>query len=333
LTTVFAVSSQQRFAVAVVIVLVVGWLVYIVSSVRRGAEPGSEIETAPNRRPYLDDDALEGPKLDRSLFWALGFLGIVAIGLPLYWLREPTRQAGAGFNRGVAWFNERAIADGKRLFEIAPGDPPTPRDPHFGCAQCHGQKGEGGVATYTLTDARNPTAPPRQVQWQCPPLNTVMLRFRPEEVKSIITYGRANTPMPPWGVKGGGPMNDQQIDNLLAFLESIKLTPVQAKAQAAQYATNGKALFENYCARCHTEGFSYGEPGIAGGGAFGFALNDGRAARQFPTIEQQTDWIANTADLGKPYGAHGVSHGLMPHFANLLTDEQIRAIADYERSL
>src|SRR5207237_1133600 len=218
LTPVLAVSSQQRFAVAVVIVLVVGWLVYIISAVRRGAEPGSEIETAPNRRPYLDDDALEGPKLDRSLWWALAFLGVVAIGLPLYWLREPTRQAGAGFNRGIAWFNARAIADGKKLFEVAPGDPPTPRDPHFGCAGCHGQKGEGSVTSYTLSDARNPTAPPRQVQWQCPPLNTVMLRFRPEEVRNIIVYGRANTPMPPWGVKGGGPMNDQQVDDLIAFL-------------------------------------------------------------------------------------------------------------------
>ena len=31
MTPVLAVSSQQRFAVAVVIVLIVGWLVYIVS--------------------------------------------------------------------------------------------------------------------------------------------------------------------------------------------------------------------------------------------------------------------------------------------------------------
>jgi mono/diheme cytochrome c family protein len=128
-------------------------------------------------------------------------------------------------------------------------------------------------------------------------------------------------------------MNDQQIEDLIAFLSSIKLTPTAAKAQAAQYGTDGKALFENYCARCHTEGWSYGEPGIAGGGAFGFALNDGRAARQFPTVQQQIDWISNTADLGKPYGARGVSHGLMPHFADLLSDDQIRAIVDYERSL
>jgi mono/diheme cytochrome c family protein len=330
---VLAITSQQRFAGAVVIVLLVGWVIYVISSVRRGPEAGSEILTAPNRRPYLEDEALEGQKLDRTLFWALAFLAVVAIGLPLYWLREPTRQAGAGFNRGVAWFNARAISDGKKLFQIAPGDPPTPRDAHFGCAQCHGQKGEGGVTTYSLTNPADPTAPPRQVQWNCPPLNTVMLRYRPSEVTNIIVYGRANTPMPPWGVAGGGPMDDQQVSDLLAYLTSISLTPAEAKAQAAQYGTDGKAIFDNYCARCHTQGYSFGEPGIEGGGAFGPALNDGRTTRQFPSEDQQLDWITNTADLGKAYGVRGVSHGIMPHFSDMLTDDQIKAVADYERGL
>jgi mono/diheme cytochrome c family protein len=37
--------------------------------------------------------------------------------------------------------------------------------------------------------------------------------------------------------------------------------------------------------------------------------------------------------LGKAYGVRGVSHGIMPHFSDMLTDDQIKAVADYERGL
>lgn len=328
MSVIFAVSRQQQIGLFIAAVLTVGWIVYLFSAARRSYEPGAEVEEAPNRKRYFSDDVLEGPKLDRALTWALVLLGFVAIGLPLYWLREPGRQTGA-----TKGFDTRAAHHGEELFQATPGNPPTPRKAHFGCENCHGPKGVGGVTTYTLTDQAHPDAPPRQVQWNCPPLNTVMLRFRPDEVRQIITYGRANTPMPPWGVKGGGPMNDQQIDDLIAYLDSIKLTPDKAKAQAAQFGTDGKALFDGYCARCHTQGFSYGEPAIEGGGAYGPDLTGGLTTRQFPDPKLQVDWVTNTAELGKAYGVRGVSSGRMPHFGDMLSPEQIQAIVDYERSL
>ena len=45
--------------------IIVGWLVYLLLNVlgaRR--ELGSEIEVAPNRKQYYDDDVLEGPRLE-----------------------------------------------------------------------------------------------------------------------------------------------------------------------------------------------------------------------------------------------------------------------------
>jgi len=332
-TLVLAATTQQKVGLAIAVVVVIAWLVYIYTTTRRTAEPGSEIELAPNRRPYMDDDAMEGPRLDRALIWAMALLGIVAVGLPLYWLREPSRVDGA-----VRGFEKRAIDRGHDLFTPAP--PPTDpgsRKPHFGCSNCHGQKGEGGAATYTIPG----TNPPKQVQWQCPPLNTVMLRYHQEtdptktnqEVRNIIVYGRQNTPMPAWGLAGGGPMNDQQVSDLIAYLNSIQLTPEQAKAQAAPLGTDGKAIFDGYCARCHTMGFSYGEPGVPGGGAFGPNLTGGSTTRQFPDPSLQIEWVTDTADFGKAYGVRGVSHGIMPHFANMLTAEQIQAVVNYERSL
>ena len=49
-------------------------IVYAFINIRQSkAEVGSEIELAANRKPYLSDEELEGPKLDRTL--GLGLLG------------------------------------------------------------------------------------------------------------------------------------------------------------------------------------------------------------------------------------------------------------------
>lgn len=333
MTPVLGAISQRNVALIVVLVLCLGWVIYLISAARRTYVPGAELEVAPNRKPYYPDDVMEGPRLTRFLWWAFALMAVTAVVLPLYWLREPFRQAGAGFDRGTAYFEHKAIERGKDLFSAVP-EPGHEREPHFGCDSCHGKGGVGGVTTYALEDPLNPDAPPRQVQWTAPPLNTVMLRYRPDEVKNIIIYGRANTPMPAWGVAGGGPMNEQMVTDLLAYLESITLDPKEVQDKSlADFGTDGQKIFEGACARCHTIGHSYGEPGVPGGGAFGPALNAGAADRQFPDREDQVEWVTETAEYGEAYGRRGVSEGVMPHFARTLTPEQIQAVVDYERRL
>ena len=97
--------------------------------------------------------------------------------------------------------------------------------------------------------------------------------------------------------------------------------------------TEGAALFEAFCARCHTQGESYGEPQVHGGGAYGPDLTGGATLRQFPTVQQQISWVSETVPIGKQYGQRGISSGRMPFFSNMLTEDQIRAIVDYERTL
>jgi mono/diheme cytochrome c family protein len=329
-----AASTAQRVGIAVAVVISIGWAIYFFSTARRTYAPGSEMELAPNRKRYYEDEGLEGPRLTKYLWWAFALMAITAVGLPVYWLREPTRQAGAGLDRGTEWFEEESVERGKWAFQVSPGDPPAPEQPHYGCETCHGPEGVGGVANYTLSDESNPEAPPRQVQWVAPALNTVMLKYRPEEVHNIIEYGRANTPMPPWGVEGGGALNDQQIEDLVAYLQSIQLDVAEVKQQnLEQYGTDGAALFDSQCARCHTMGWSYGEPGVAGGGAFGPPINGGSTIEQFPDPETQFEWVAKTGEYGEPYGVRGVGHSIMPHFEEILSTEQIQAIVDYERGL
>lgn len=336
-------SAQQRIGLAVVLVLTIGWVIYLISSSRRSYEPGRELVAAPNRRTYFEDEDLETSRLTKYLWWAFAMLAICAVGLPLYWLREPFRQEGAGFDRGATYFEEVEVERGRELYQTFPGDPPKPREPHFGCEGCHGPEGVGGVAVFTLSDPANPDATPIQVQWAAPALNTVMLRYRPEEVREILVYGRAGTPMPPWGIEGGGALNDQQIDNLISYLQHIAIDPEKAKAESLkQYGVDGAKLFEAFCARCHTERASISPldgqpppppPGISGGGAFGPSLTAGATLRQFPTVESHIEWVAKTAEKGAQYGVRGQADGTMPHFENLLTPEQIAAVVAYERSL
>ena len=322
-----AVNTQQELGLAFVAVLVIGWFAYLVVHIRRPANPpGAEIELAPNRRPYLDDDAMEGPRLERVLGWSMVLMVIVAIGLPLYWLKEPGRQKAA-----LVGFNQRAAQRGFILFQ--PTDSPIPEGNigHFGCGKCHGVKGDGGVTTFTITDELGRT---RAVSWKVPALNTVLLRFAPAEVTQIITYGRPGTPMPAWGLAGGGPMNDQQISDLVSYLQTIQLKPADVKkTDLAQYGLNGANLFDAFCSRCHTKGWSFGEPKPPGSGAFGPNLTNGDTLRQFPDIQKHIDFVTAGSDDEKNYGARGVGTGRMPGFGEMLTPEQIQAIVNYERSL
>lgn len=351
-----ATTTQQRFGIAFAVILVLGWLVYIVAHMRRrrmDEPPGSEIELAPNRKPYLDDEVLEGPKLERSLGYALVLLVLIAIALPLYWAREPGRQAGA--KNG---FDKRSAHRGFLMFQPADSPLPSHNIGHFGCATCHGSKGQGGSASYVLSDDKGTN---RKVTWTAPALNTVMLRYTADTVRTILIYGRANTPMPAWGVAGGGPMNEQQIEDLVAYLKSITLKPEEARKvtleQAQQEAkalgkpsVDGQVLFNVNCARCHTKGYSIGEPAVSGGGAYGPNLTNGSEARQFPNRDDMVDFVTKGAEFGKAYGVRGIGNqapatrtgidpgaamqgGGMPYFGDLLTPEQINAIVDYARGL
>jgi mono/diheme cytochrome c family protein len=356
-----ATVTEQQIAITIAVVVMLAFVVYVWLNLRGARhEVGSEIELAPNRRPYLTDEELEGPKLDRALRWGLVSLVVLAVGLPAYWLREPSREEGE-----ERLFEELAIEDNLEHGKQAGGAAlfaPT-AEGGFNCAGCHGPEGIGGVTEYTLTepvvDAQGepvidpktdrPKTKIRVVTWTCPPLNTVLLRFSEEEVEHIITYGRKGTPMPAWGLEGGGPMNTQQVSNLVAYIKSIQITPEEARQEAADALANalksdnyndvppdqrrGAALFDLNCSRCHTQGYAFGEPEERAGGAFGPNLTGGVELRQFPSIEDHRTFIHDGSDFEVQYGVRGIGSGRMPGFAKMLTQDMIDDIVDYERSL
>ncbi len=344
-----AYSTQQKVGVVIGAVLVLGWLGYLITHLMKaGAPPGAEIELAPNRKPYFDDDKLETRKLDAALGVALLLTAVSAVGLPAYWVMESNRQINA-----VVGFDRRSVGRGFSLFQ--PTDSPV-HGAHFGCATCHGADGSGGVAKYTITDSLGRT---EQVTWKAPAVNTVALRYSTAQIRQILVYGRAGSPMPAWGTKGGGPMNDQQIDDLVLFMqtsvedEGLKIDQEAARAQgraaaegearkagrldaSGQPIVDGQTLFEANCARCHTRGWSIDRPEVSGGGSYGPNLRGGATVRQFPKVEDMLEFINESAQYGEAYGATGIGHdagGGMPYFAEVLPEEDIRAIVEYERSL
>lgn len=213
----------------VVLAAVVVWRVF---SLRRNPET-----TPANKQEFLPDEDLEGRRLERVLGASLIFVLIVAVSLPIYFLAEPSRQEAA-----TEGFDEESIERGAVLYANA-NSPNYDATVSLLCANCHGVEGEGGAAPFTLQpesdhcleeqNQGNPDVPeclPKQVSWEAPPLNTAALRYDREQIQEIITYGRPGTPMPAWGVASGkGVLNEQSIEDLVNFIESIQISPQEAK--------------------------------------------------------------------------------------------------------
>ena len=354
-------ASTTAIGWVIFTVIALGWVLYYFANRRSAqAELGSEVELAPNRRPYYDDETLEGPRLERVQLFGVLLMALIVVMLPLYWVFEPHRQAGA-----TSGMEGRFVSWGSKLYA-------TTAEGGFNCAGCHGASGGGGAAPYSVVDPN--TGETKAVSWNAPAVNTIFYRYDESEVKFILVYGRPFSPMSPWGLAGGGPMNDQQIDTVIAKLWSLQIpregcpvddancdvgvlptaereridtdaTQAAEKLVAAgKYATVDEALGEALfnlttssgaysCARCHTQGWSSGDPGQPGVGAMGPNLTGGASNAHFPVESDQIDFIKKGSVLGKKYGLAGQGSGRMPGFGNLLTDEQIKAIVEYVRSL
>ena len=94
-------------------------------------------------------------------------------------------------------------------------------------------------------------------------------------------------------------------------------------------------LYNAYCARCHTAGYSAGVAYTqeAGSGAFGPSLREGRSVVQFPDEADHLDFIINGSENGQGYGINGIGRGWMPGFGATLTQEDLMLIVRLERVL
>ena len=184
-------------ALVIAVLGVAWWMAYLIAQSR----VGHRREGAPqNLAPYLTDDELEGPRLNRVLLSALLATAVLAIVMPVYYLNESSRQADS-----VAAFDQTAIDRGLEWFT------------EYKCGNCHGADGGGGGARFIEGRSGVTTT------WSAPSLTDVLYRYTADEARYWLVYGRQGTPMPAWGAEGGGPLDGQQIDELLAYLASIQV--------------------------------------------------------------------------------------------------------------
>ena len=194
---------MATLVVTIVALGAIGWFAYLVGS---GSRRDRRDPVPANLSVSQTDDELETKRLDRALAGAVVTAGFLTLAMPIYYLSELDRQEGF-----VEEFSHASLERGHEVWE------------EFGCGDCHGTVGGGGVAAFLEERSQVNVA-----GWAGPALDDLFYRYDRDEARFWIAYGRANTPMPPWGLEGGGPLNSQQIDDLLNYIGSLQIDQTSA---------------------------------------------------------------------------------------------------------
>ncbi|MGI8517925.1 MAG: c-type cytochrome, partial [Acidimicrobiia bacterium] len=193
---------SSSLVITLAVIAGVAWLAFLLVSTLRSR--GKE-QVPSNLAPGRTDEELETRRLERVQMGAVVFAGFLAVSLPLYFLGETQRQESF-----VEQFGEESIDRGAELVV------------EFGCFNCHGPGGSGGTASYI--EKRSQVA----TDWHVPSLDDIFFRYSADEVNFWVTYGRPNTPMPAWGLAGGGAMNENQVQDIVNYIQSIQIGQQEA---------------------------------------------------------------------------------------------------------
>jgi mono/diheme cytochrome c family protein len=172
------------------------------------------------------------------------------------------------------------------------------------CAVCHGNFGEGGP---------NPTRPDDII---APISSAEYLKTRNDStLRSITAQGQPNFGMSPFGTSFGGPLDDDEIDAIVAFLRSWEANPpVEIPPEVVRLpgASSGSEVFMEVCSQCH---------GPEGDGGIGPVLNNTEFQNTFTDGE-----LFETISLGHEASA-------MVPWGEILTSVQIQQLVTFIRTL
>ena len=176
------------------------------------------------------------------------------------------------------------------------------------CAACHGDFGEGGPNPARAGDIIAPIS------------SREYLSTRDDQtLRQVISQGQPDFGMSPFGTAFGGPLDDEQISSLVAFLRTWEDNPpVEAPPEIAAAASAGPLtatqLFREVCANCH------GQTGE--GGPLGPPLK----GTDFQTRYASDQAIFDTISQGHPATA-------MIAWGEVLTSQQIEDLVLHIRGL
>jgi mono/diheme cytochrome c family protein len=196
----FSGKSLAAFGAVLVVLLVVAVLT---ARRMRTREHGPDIPDA--MAPGPSDADLEKPLLEKLQAWMLVLIVFFAIWIPLYWLAEP----GQNVNDEILSTKE-GIERGRQTTEQFEEGV---NELGFGCVRCHGAELKGGL-NYFEGQFVNP-----------PSLVDVCGRLTLDQIYETIREGRPPTDMPSWSIRFAGPLDDQQINDIVQYLMSIQTMP------------------------------------------------------------------------------------------------------------
>jgi mono/diheme cytochrome c family protein len=163
---------------------------------------------------------------------------VLSLFTVLYWLTDTARR-----DQVAAAHEEELLEYAEVIFSNDPAEPAA-----AGCANCHGAEGTGGEAGAPVI---GPNLHSRSIADK--------LRANVNYVRLAVSYGgvvvsgNVNSAMPAWSYEVGGPLNEQQIEAVVALVEGwaaeaaeqpLEDVPDTVEAGAEVFATAG-------CVSCH----------------------------------------------------------------------------------
>jgi mono/diheme cytochrome c family protein len=174
------------------------------------------------------------------------------------------------------------------------------------CTACHGQFGEGGP---------NPARPGDLI----PPISSAeFLNTRDDAtLRNIISQGQPELGMSPFGPAYGGPLSDDQVDALVAYVRSWQanppaISPPEVPTPTSEPALTAAQIYTGMCAQCH---------GSKGEGGSGPALNT-------PEFQAEFDDQALFEVISQ-----GIPSTPMIGVGELFSDGQIRQLVALTRTM
>jgi mono/diheme cytochrome c family protein len=173
------------------------------------------------------------------------------------------------------------------------------------CASCHGEFGEGGPNPSHAGDIIFPIS------------TGEYLKTRDDfTLRSIIAQGQPNFGMSPFGSSFGGPLDDEDVDAIVAYIRAWEANPPvelppEIKISVETVSLDAREIYDQLCSQCH---------GPSGEGGIGPSFQDA----QFQTTRTDTQ-IFDAINLG-----HEATS--MIGWGDVLSAEQIQQLVEMIRS-
>jgi cbb3-type cytochrome c oxidase subunit III len=186
----------------------------------------------------------------------------------------------------------------------------------FGCGQCHGKRGRGGVSNYV------------------PALTVVGKVLTEARLRQIIDHGlgESQNPTRPYMPVWGGVIPTRKVSELVAYIHAgfpavPGATPVRVPTDKG-LAAQGKAIYvQDGCVNCHGQNGRGGVPNPQSPDKTIPPLSGKDFFKEFNTDKKILDVIRSGSVIGR---APIVS---MPHWGGILSQRELKALVAFIKTL